>query len=85
MQALLEAGKPAPSLEQAQQMKRLSEAGLLTEEEMGKILQKKAKEKKVVLKQTRLQEYFPSAFTEKQMEEVILQLLKDWRREHGEL
>ena len=58
---------------------------LLTEEEMGKILQKKAKEKKVVLKQTRLQEYFPSAFTEKQMEEVILQLLKDWRREHGEL
>ena len=85
LQALLEAGKPAPSLEQAQQMKRLSEAGLLTEEEMGKILQKKAKEKKVVLKQTRLQEYFPAAFTEKQMEEVILQLLKDWRREHGEL
>ena len=85
LQALLEAGKPAPSLEQAQQMKRLSEAGLLTEEEMGKILQKKAKEKKVVLKQTRLQEYFPAAFTEKQMEEVILQLLKEWRREHGEL
>lgn len=85
LQALLEVGKPAPSLEQAQQMKRLSEAGLLTEEEMGKILQKKAKEKKVVLKQTRLQEYFPAAFTEKQMEEVILQLLKDWRREHGEL
>ena len=85
LQALLEAGKPAPSLEQAQQMKRLSEAGLLTEEEMGKILQKKVKEKKVVLKQTRLQEYFPAAFTEKQMEEVILQLLKDWRREHGEL
>ena len=85
LQALLEAGKPAPSLEQAQQMKRLSEAGLLTEEEIGKILQKKAKEKKVVLKQTRLQEYFPAAFTEKQMEEVILQLLKDWRREHGEL
>ena len=85
LQALLEVGKPAPSLEQAQQMKRLSEAGLLTEEEMGKILQKKVKEKKVVLKQTRLQEYFPAAFTEKQMEEVILQLLKDWRREHGEL
>lgn len=85
LQALLEAGKPAPSLEQAQQMKRLSEAGLLTEEEIGKILQKKAKEKKVVLKQTRLQEYFPAAFTEKQMEEVILQLLKEWRREHGEL
>ena len=85
LQALLEVGKPAPSLEQAQQMKRLSEAGLLTEEEMGKILQKKAKEKKVVLKQTRLQEYFPAAFTEKQMEEVILQLLKEWRREHGEL
>lgn len=85
LQALLEVGKPAPSLEQAQQMKRLSEAGLLTEEEIGKILQKKAKEKKVVLKQTRLQEYFPAAFTEKQMEEVILQLLKEWRREHGEL
>lgn len=69
----------SPSVDQAQQLKRLSEAGELTEAVLRQIMAKKAKEKKVVLKETSLGEYFPQDYTSKQMEEVILHLLKDWK------
>lgn len=69
----------SPSVDQAQQLKRLSEAGELTEAVLRQIMAKKAKEKKVVLKETSLGEYFPQDYTPKQMEDVILHLLKDWR------
>lgn len=69
----------SPSVDQAQQLKRLSEAGELTEAALRQIMAKKAKEKKVVLKETSLGEYFPQDYTPKQMEEVILHLLKDWK------
>ena len=73
----------SPSVDQAQQLKRLSEAGELTEAVLRQIMAKKAKEKKVVLKETSLGEYFPQDYTSKQMEEVILHLLKDWRAKQG--
>ena len=73
----------SPSVDQAQQLKRLSEAGELTEAVLRQIMAKKAKEKKVVLKETSLGEYFPSSYTPKQMEDVILHLLKDWRAKQG--
>ena len=69
----------SPSVDQAQQLKRLSEAGELTETALRQVMAKKAKEKKVVLKETSLEEYFPSSYTPKQMEDVILHLLKDWK------
>ena len=73
----------SPSVDQAQQLKRLSEAGELTEAVLRQIMAKKAKEKKVVLKETSLGEYFPQDYTPKQMEDVILHLLKDWRAKQG--
>lgn len=73
----------SPSVDQAQQLKRMSEAGELTEAVLRQIMAKKAKEKKVVLKETSLGEYFPQDYTSKQMEEVILHLLKDWRAKQG--
>ena len=73
----------SPSVDQAQQLKRMSEAGELTEAALRQIMAKKAKEKKVVLKETSLGEYFPQDYTPKQMEEVILHLLKDWRAKQG--
>lgn len=73
----------SPSVDQAQQLKRLSEAGELTEAALRKIMAKKAKEKKVVLKETSLGEYFPPSYTPKQMEDVILHLLKDWSAKQG--
>lgn len=73
----------SPSVDQAQQLKRLSEAGELTETALRQIMAKKAKEKKVVLKETSLGEYFPQDYTPKQMEDVILHLLKDWSAKQG--
>mgnify|MGYP000906644265 FL=1 len=73
----------SPSVDQAQQLKRLSEAGELTEAVLRQIMAKKAKEKKVVLKETSLGEYFPQDYTPKQMEDVILHLLKDWSAKQG--
>ena len=73
----------SPSVDQAQQLKRLSEAGELTEAVLRQIMAKKAKEKKVVLKETSLGEYFPSSYTPKQMEDVILHLLKNWSAKQG--
>lgn len=73
----------SPSVDQAQQLKRLSEAGELTEAALRKIMAKKAKAKKVVLKETSLGEYFPPSYTPKQMEDVILHLLKDWSAKQG--
>ena len=73
----------SPSVDQAQQLKRLSEAGELTEAALRQIMAKKAKEKKVVLKETSLGEYFPPSYTPKQMEDVILHLLKDWSAKQG--
>lgn len=73
----------SPSVDQAQQLKRMSEVGELTEAVLRQIMAKKAKEKKVVLKETSLGEYFPPSYTPKQMENVILHLLKDWSAKQG--
>lgn len=73
----------SPSVDQAQQLKRMSEAGELTEAVLRQIMAKKAKQKKVVLKETSLGEYFPPSYTPKQMEDVILHLLKDWSAKQG--
>lgn len=73
----------SPSVDQAQQLKRMSEAGELTETALRQVMAKKAKEKKVVLKETSLGEYFPPSYTPKQMEDVILHLLKDWSAKQG--
>ena len=73
----------SPSVDQAQQLKRMSEAGELTEAVLRQIMAKKTKEKKVVLKETSLGEYFPPSYTPKQMEDVILHLLKEWSAKQG--
>ena len=36
----------------------------------------------VVLKQTRLRQYFPQTYTAQQMEEVIVSLLETWKIQH---
>lgn len=83
LEMVMEQEQVSPSVDQAQQLKRLSEAGALTETALRQVMAKKAKEKKVVLKETSLGEYFPQDYTPKQMEEVILHLLKDWSAKQG--
>ena len=70
-----------PSLSQAQRLKKLSQAGPepLTMEVIEAILAEEKKDlDKVVIKGRQLKLYFPSTYTPRQMEEIILKLLEDW-------
>ena len=42
--------------------------------------EEKPLERKVTLRNDRLQKYFPASYTPKQMEEVIIKLLEGWHR-----
>lgn len=72
----------APSLSQAQRMKKLAQEGKLTYEVafaiMGEV--KKDELDKVVIKNDTLKKYFPRSYTPRQMEDVIIKLLEQWQR-----
>lgn len=71
-----------PSLSQAQRMKKLSQAGKLTEDAMLAIMseEKKGDLDKVTLTSGTLRKYFPKSYTPKRMEETIIKLLEQWQR-----
>ena len=71
-----------PSLSQAQRMKKLSQEGNLTEDEMLKIMseEKKGDLDKVTFTSDTLRKYFPRSYTPKKMEETIIKLLEQWQR-----
>ena len=72
----------APSLSQAQRMKKLAQEGKLTYEAAFAIMGKAKKDEldKVVIKNDTLKKYFPRSYTPRQMEDVIIKLLEQWQR-----
>jgi len=72
-----------PSLSQAQRMKKLSQIGKLTEDEILKIMseEKKSDLDKVTFTTDTLRKYFPKSYTPKRMEETIIKLLERWQRQ----
>ncbi|WP_108775957.1 ParB/RepB/Spo0J family partition protein [Lactimicrobium massiliense] len=78
----MEASQIAPSLSQAQRMKKMSQQGQLTQESMEDMLSedKKAPLDRVVFDQSQIRKYFPKSYTTKQMQEKIIQLLEQWQR-----
>ena len=72
----------APSLSQAQRMKKLAQEGKFTYEAAFAIMgeAKKDEPDKVVIKNDTLKKYFPRSYTPRQMEDVILKLLEQWQR-----
>ena len=78
----MEASQIAPSLSQAQRMKKMSQQGQLTQEAMEDMLSedKKAPLDRVVFDQSQIRKYFPKYYTTKQMQEKIIQLLEQWQR-----
>ena len=72
----------APSLSQAQRMKKLAQEGKLTYEAAFAIMgdAKKDELDKVVIKNDTLKKYFPRSYTPRQMEDVIIKLLEQWQR-----
>ncbi|MBC5648189.1 ParB/RepB/Spo0J family partition protein [Christensenella tenuis] len=68
---------------QAGLMKVMSKEGILTEEGIEAIMRaEQPLDMKVTLRGTILQKYFPKDYTPKQMQEIIIQLLENWKREH---
>ena len=72
----------APSLSQAQQLKKMAQCGEFTYEKAFDILgqEKKSEQDTVTIKNETLRKYFPRSYTPKQMEEKIIQLLDAWQK-----
>ena len=69
-----------PSLAQAQRMKKLSQEGRLNTDVIYSILteEKPNQKEKLSIQSERVDRYFPKGFTEKQKEDLIVQLLESW-------
>ena len=67
----------APSVSQAQQLKKMAQCGEFTYEKAFDILgqEKKSEQDTVTIKNDILRKYFPRSYTPRQMEEKIIQLL----------
>ena len=72
----------APSLSQAQRLKKLSQEKGCTFDDMCDILGeiKKGELERVAFKSEQLRKYFPKTYTPKQMTDVILKLLEQWQK-----
>ena len=78
---VMERDEVSPSLGQAQRLKQLSAEGKLENNIIDLIMrEEKTLERKVTIRNDRLQKYFPASYTPKQMEEVIIKLLEGWHR-----
>ena len=77
-----------PSLAQAQRIKKLSQDGRLSVDVIFSILteEKPNQKEKFNIKKERIDRFFPKNFSEKQKEDLIVQLLESWykkrQREH---
>jgi len=72
----------APSVSQAQQLKKMAQCGEFTYEKAFDILgqEKKSEQDTVTIKNDILRKYFPRSYTPRQMEDVIIKLLEQWQR-----
>ena len=72
----------APSLSQAQRLKKLAQEGHFSYDVAFAVMGEEEKNEldKVVIKNATLRKYFPRSYTPKQMEDTIIKLLEQWQR-----
>lgn len=72
----------APSLSQAQRLKKLSQEGGCSLEAMQDILGevKKGDLERVAFKSEQLRKYFPKSYSPRQMQDTIIKLLEQWQK-----
>ena len=72
----------APSLSQAQRLKKLAQEGHFSYDVAFAVMGEEKKDEldKVVIKNDTLRKYFPRSYTPKQMEDTINKLLDQWQR-----
>ena len=85
---ILQAEEVTPSLSQAQRLKRASQEGRLSEQDIAAIMQEeKAQTRdtgKVTLPAKEIEQFFPKSYTPEQKKKVIVKLLASWARQRGE-
>ena len=72
----------APSLSQAQRLKKLVQEGHFSYDVAFAVMGEEKKDEldKVIIKNDTLRKYFPRSYTPKQMEDTIIKLLEQWQR-----
>ena len=85
---ILQAEEVTPSLSQAQRLKRASQEGRLSEQDISVIMrEEKAQTRdtgKVTLPAREIEQFFPKSYTPEQKKKVIVKLLASWARQRGE-
>ena len=78
----MEYSQAAPSLSQAQRIKKLSQNGECTLEAMCEVMNEVKKDEMdhVVIQNTVLKKYFPKSYTPQQIQNTIIRLLEQWKR-----
>ena len=81
----MEYAQSAPSLAQAQRLKKFSQERKCNLEAMCAIMseEKKGDLDRVTLKNDLLRKYFPKTYTPKQMEDTIIKLLEQWQKKRS--
>ena len=81
----IEKYETVPSIEQSAKIRRFCKDGKVNPDVIDSIMQEEKPEKlKVVLKEDRLREYFPRSYSQKQVEDTIMKLIKQWARRRSE-
>lgn len=75
----LQANQSTISADMANQLKKYSEGGKLTEFAVKLLLHKTEKKEKSILSERRIRQYFPENYSRRQMEKVICGLLEEWK------
>ena len=72
----------APSLSQAQQLKKMAQQGEFSYEKAFDVMgqEKRSEKDTVTIKNETLRKYFPRSYTPKQMEDTIIKLLEAWQK-----
>ena len=85
---ILQAEEVTPSLSQAQRLKRASQEGRLSEQDIAAIMrEEKAQTRdtgKVTLPAKEIEQFFPKSYMPAQKKKVIVKLLASWARQRGE-
>lgn len=78
----MEEVQAAPSLSQAQRLKKLAQEGNFTMDAAREIMSevKKGDLERVTFRNEQLRKYFPRSYTTQQMQDTILKLLDQWQK-----
>ena len=76
----MEREETAPSLSQAQKLKKMAKDGTITDQRIDEVLTvEKPMYETITFRFNTVEEYFPSGTTGKEMQDIILKLLKDYQ------